>query len=128
MEIQQRILKFVIRSNWILFLGASISGLLLAPFDFAEGIICGGLIVTLNFHLMYRTLKKSLKPPHIAPRVVVVAKSYVRFLISGIIIFFLISKHFVHPLGLFIGLSIVVVSIMAATLCELKKMIFKEAV
>ena len=51
-------------------------------------------------------------------------KSYMRFLISGIIIFFLVSEHFVHPLGLFVGLSIVVVSIMAATVCELKKMLF----
>ena len=128
MEIQQRILKFVIRSNWILFLGTSILGLLLVSFDVAKGIICGGLIVTLNFHLMYRTLKKSLKPPHIAPHAVVMAKYYVRFLISGVIIFFLISRHVVHPLGLFIGLSVVVVSIMGATLCEVKKIIFKEAV
>ena len=127
-ETQQRILKFVIRSNWILFLVASIAGLLLAPFDIAKGIICGGLIVTLNFHLMYRTLKASLTPPYIDPSAVVIAKSYVRFLLSGIIIFFLISEHFVHPLGLFVGLSVVVASIMAATLCELKKMIFKEAV
>ena len=100
----------------------------MAPLDFAKGIVCGGLIVTLNFHLLYRTLKKSLQPPHIASHVALMAKSYMRFLISGVIIFFLVSKHFVHPLGLFVGLSVVVVSIMAATVCELKKIIFKEAV
>jgi hypothetical protein len=127
-EIQQRILKFVMCSNWALFLGTGIAGYLLMPLDFAKGIVCGGLITTLNFHLLYRTLRKSLGPPHIASRAVVVAKSYIRFIISGIIIFFLVSEGVVHPLGLFVGLSVVVVSIMAATVCELKKIIFKEAV
>jgi hypothetical protein len=56
------------------------------------------------------------------------AKSYIRFVASGIIIFFLISRNYVHPIGLFIGLSIVIVSIVAATLCEIKKTTFEEAV
>jgi hypothetical protein len=34
----------------------------------------------------------------------------------------------VHPIGLVLGLSIVVASIMLATLCEVSKLIFKEAV
>ena len=54
-------------------------------------------------------------------------KYYVRFVVSGIIIFLLIQQRAVNPIGLFIGLSVVVVSIMLATVCELKKVIFKEA-
>jgi len=127
-NIQQRLLKFVIRSNWILFCFISLLGLSLSSPGVAKGIVCGGLIVTLNFHLMYRTLKKALSPSHLSSHAVVMAKSYVRFLASGIIIFLLISGHYVHPLGLFIGLSIVIASIAAATLCEIKRMIFKEAV
>jgi hypothetical protein len=34
----------------------------------------------------------------------------------------------VNPLGLFVGLSVVVASIMLATARELKRLIFKEAV
>jgi ATP synthase I chain len=116
------------RSNWIIFCFISLLGLSLSSPGVAKGIVCGGLIVTLNFHLMYRTLKKALSPSHLSSYAAVMAKSYVRFLASGIIIFFLISGHYVHPLGLSIGLSIVVASIMAATLCEIKRMIFKEAV
>ena len=127
MEIQQRILKFVIRTNWILFSVTSIIGLVLSPPDFAGGIVFGGLIVTINFHLLYRTLKKAFRPSHLVSHNVVLAKYYVRFIISGIIIFVLISGHYVDPLGLFIGLSIVVVSIMLATMSELTKLIFKEA-
>ena len=127
MEIQQRLLKFVTHSNWILFSVASIIGLILLPPDFTRGIIFGGLIVTVNFHLLYRTLKKAFRPSRLSSYRVVLAKYYIRFLISGFIIFVLISGHYVDPLGLFIGLSVVVASIMIATMCELTKHIFKEA-
>ena len=128
MEIQQRILTFVTRTNWILFIITSIAGFLLLPFDFAMGILCGGLLVTTNFHMLARTLKNALAPPHISSHNVVIAKYFIRFIASGFIIFVLIAGHFVNPLGLIIGLSVVVSSIMLATLCELKKLIFKEAV
>ena len=94
-----------------------------------RGIIFGGLIVTVNFHLLYRTVKRALTPPHLASHNAVLAKYYIRFLISGLIIFVLISQKFVSPLGLFVGLSIVVFSIILATLIELTKLFFfKEAV
>ena len=127
MEIQQRLLKFVTRTNWVLFFLASISGVVILPPDFSRGIIFGGLIVTINFHLLYRTLKKAFRPSRLSSHRVVLAKYYIRFLISGVIIFVLISGHYVDPLGLFIGLSVVVASIMLATMCEITKHIFKEA-
>jgi hypothetical protein len=37
-------------------------GLLAATPAFARGIIFGGLIVTINFHLLAKTLKKALHP------------------------------------------------------------------
>jgi len=128
MDIQQRILKFVTRSNWILLAAASILGLIVSPPDFARGIIFGGLIVTVNFHLLARTLKKALTPPHLASPNAILAKYYIRFILSGIMIFVLIAGHIVNPIGLVLGLSVVVASIMLATMCELKKLIFKEAI
>jgi len=127
-EIQERLVKFVTRANWVLFFIAGLTGLFFMPPDFAMGIICGGLIVTINFHLLYRTLKKAFRPPHLASPRVILGKYYMRFIASGIIIFILISEHFVNPLGLFIGLSVVVMSITIATVRELTKYIFKEAV
>ena len=128
MEIQQRILKFVTRTNWILFAAASIIGFLLFPADYARGVLFGGLLVTLNFHLLARTLRSALTPPHLSSHNVVIAKYFLRFIGSGFIIFVLIAGHIVHPLGLIIGLSVVVFSIMLATLREFTKLIFKEAV
>jgi len=58
----------------------------------------------------------------------VIAKYYLRFMASAFVIFLLIAGGVVNPLGLVIGLSVVVVSIMMATIREVKKIIFKEAV
>ena len=127
-EIQQRILIFVKRANWILFAAASIIGFILLPANYARGVLFGGLLVTINFHLLARTLKKALTPPHLSSHNVVIAKYYLRFIGSGFIIFVLIAGHFVHPVGLVIGLSVVVFSIILATLREFTKLIFKEAV
>lgn len=128
MEIQQRILTFVKRANWVIFAAASLSGLLFTPLAFALGILFGGLIVIVNFHLLARTLNKALTPPHLASPNVVLTKYYLRFIASGFLIFVLIAGRVVHPVGLILGLSVVVASIILATLCELKHLIFKEAV
>lgn len=127
MEIQQRIIKFVTRSNWIIFISSTILGFIFAPAGFARGILFGGLLVTVNFHLLAKTLQKALTPPHLASPNLVMAKYYLRFLASGFIIFVLIVGNIVNPIGLVLGLSIVVFSIILATLCEVKRLIFKEA-
>jgi hypothetical protein len=128
LKIQERLLKFVTRTNWILLTIASAAGLLWTTPAFAGGIICGGLIVTINFHLLYRTLKKAFVPATLTSHHVILAKYYARFIVSGLIIFVLIFKHIVNPIGLFIGLSVVVVSITLATLIEFRNLFLKEAV
>lgn len=128
MNNQQRILTFVTRTNWVLLALSSAAGLLLASPEFTKGIIFGGLIVTVNFHMLHRTLKNSLEPSQLTSHNVILAKYYLRFVISGIIIFVLIYRHIVNPIGLFVGLSVVVASIMLATLLEIKNLFFKEAV
>ncbi len=128
MRIQRRILNLVTRANWVLLVLSSLAGLFFVSPKFALGVFFGGLIVTVNFHLLARTLKKALTPPHLASPNVVIAKYYVRFLISGVLIFLILVSQTVNPLGLLVGLSVVVFSIMLATLVEVKHLLVKEAV
>lgn len=128
MRIQERLIHFITCTNWILLGVAGLTAVIWGPVDFALGIVCGGVIVTVNFHLLARTLKKSLVPPYVASHHVILAKYYLRFIISAVLIFFLIRQHIVNPLGLFLGLSVVVASIMLATLFEIKRLMCKEAV
>lgn len=127
MHIQQRLLTFVTRANWVLFLAAGVAAWYFATPGFAKGILFGGLLVTVNFHMLARTLKKTLTPPYLASHNAVLAKYYLRFIVSGLIIFLLIAGKVVNPVGLILGLSVVVASIMLATVCEIKHLIFKEA-
>lgn len=128
MNNQQHLLKFITWLNWVLFAATSIIGLMVASHRFALGIIFGGIIVTINFHLMANALKKALSPENPSSGAAVIVKYFIRFTFSGVLIFMLIKGQVVHPLGLVIGLSIVVSSILIATMNELTKTIFKEAV
>jgi len=128
MAIQDRLLKFVVRANWILLVVVSAIAYLWAPQEIALGVVAGGIIAIANFHLLHRTLKRSLTPPHLASRGSVMAKYYIRFTITGIIIFLLLYSKMFDARGLLIGLSVVVASIMLATMREVKKRMFKEAI
>lgn len=127
MNTQQRIVKFVTFANWLLLCLASVVGFTYFAPDVGLGIAVGGILVTVNFHLLSRTLKKALTPPHIASITGVLIKYYIRFTITGIIIFVLVITHSVNPIGLIAGLSVVVASMMLATVNEVRQLLFKEA-
>ncbi|MFA5902775.1 MAG: ATP synthase subunit I [Desulfobacula sp.] len=133
MQDVQKLIDFITTSNWLILLVAGFIGLMMTPAKFTLGIILGGLIVVINFHLLKKTLKTAFDPKVVSERgrsVVssALAKYYIRFGISGFIIYLLISKHIVHPLGLLAGLSVVVASMFLATVLELTRLFFKEAV
>ena len=128
-----KIVDFVTKANWLLLIAGGLVGVMIMPLKVALGIILGGLIVAVNFHLLKNTLKKMISPEAISEKgrsVIgnVLMKYYFRFVISAVVIFVLISNHIVHPLGLLAGLSVVVASIFLATALEIKKILFKEAV
>ena len=128
MKIEKRLIRFITCTNWALLILAGIAGFVLAPPAFARGIVLGGLIVTINFHLLSRTLNRSLTPPYLASPNVILAKYYIRFIISGVVIFLLITRQIVNPLGLIVGLSVVVASMLLAAFLEMTKLSIKEAV
>ncbi len=133
MQDLQKLIDFVTKTNWLILLFGSMIGLLLTPINVALGIILGGLIVAINFHLLKRTLKTMIQSDVVLERgrsVVgnVLVKYYIRFAVSAGLIFVLISKHIVHPVGLLAGLSVVVASIFVATALEISRLLFKEAV
>jgi hypothetical protein len=95
------------------------------PFSF--GVAMGGLIVLINFHLLYRILKKAFIPDRLAKPKSVIIKYYLRLLGTGIILYFLIAKRLVDPLGLVVGLSVVVINLTLLGCNEMRKILFKEA-
>jgi hypothetical protein len=119
--------------NKIRLMNGAVFGLLLLgsliwmPPLFSLGVALGGLIVLLNFHLLYRILKKAFIPDRLASPKSVIIKYYLRLLGTGLILYFLIAKKLVDPLGLVVGLSVVVITLTLLGCNEMRKILFKEA-
>jgi len=113
--------------NGVIFALLFLCSLIWMPPIFTLGIAMGGLIVLINFHLMYLILKKALIPDHLASPKSVIIKYYLRLLGTGFILYLLIAKRLVDPLGLVVGLSVVVINLTLVGFYEMKKIIFKEA-
>ncbi|MFH1672535.1 MAG: ATP synthase subunit I [Pseudomonadota bacterium] len=128
MREEERLLKIIVFSNWILLVVLTVGGFLLRTWDFGLGVLAGGLIISINFHFLYRTLRKSLNPLNLSRPGIILGKYYIRFLISALIIYVLISEHFVHPLGLILGLSIIVISLLIGLVYEVKENFFRGVV
>jgi hypothetical protein len=94
---------------------------------FSFGVAMGGLIVLINFHLLYRILKKAFIPDRLASPKSVIIKYYLRLLGTGLILYVLIAKRLVDPLGLVVGLSVVVINLTLVGCNEMRKILFKEA-
>jgi hypothetical protein len=133
MEDLEKIVDFITRTNWILFLGSSLVGLFLAPPKMYLGIFLGGLIVTINFHVLKNTVTQNINQKRVLEKGksligAFLVKYYLRFALTAVIIFLLIANLSVHPVGLMVGLSVVVASTFIAAAIELTKIIFREAV
>ena len=133
MQDADKIIDFITISNWLLLLLGGIAAFMMAPTEFACGIIFGGVIAAANFHLLKKAIRNGFGSKNASTgKGTVIGRSlfkyYIRFAISGVLIYLLISKHIVNPLALLAGLSVVVVSMFLATARELTKLFFKEAV
>jgi len=102
------------------------SMILMPPF-FALGVGIGGLIILVNFHLLYRILKKAFIPERLASPKSVIIKYYLRLLGTGVVLYFLIAKRLVDPLGLVVGLSVVVIALTLLGFNEMRKILFKPS-
>ena len=127
-SLQAQLLRFTVYANLVVFSLFFLLSLLIPLEKFTMGTLCGGVLVTVNFFLADRSLRRSFRagspPPVFA---VVMAKHYLRFLVTGAIIFWLIASHLVHPLGLLLGLSVVVVSLMAAAVVAVRQSLAENA-
>ena len=115
--------------NWIILLIlSSVSYFLLNPAQ-TLGIIMGGLLIIANFKIFQHTIRKAFSSDGSmrVGKISIIAKYYFRLLALGIIIFVLINKGWVCPVGLAIGLSTVVISICIFGINRALKLLTREA-
>jgi len=102
---------------------------LLSDFSFSLGFIIGAFIAILNFELLKRIVIKgcSLDNPRQGKRLVII-RYYIRIIITGFLLFVLISQKIVHPLSLLLGLSTVMAGICGMAFYYFLKIMHKETV
>lgn len=119
MTIQERLVAGITWGNWVVLTVFLLGALYWGNPPFVWGVLSGGLIVAVNFHLLSRTLRKALQSSRKVRISSILIKYYIRFIISGVLIFILLFGKFVSPLGLILGLSVVVTTMFGAAVAAM---------
>ncbi|UCF84168.1 MAG: ATP synthase subunit I [Desulfobacteraceae bacterium] len=115
--------------NWVILLFLASVSFFLMENAFTTGIIIGGLIVIANFHVLQHTIRQGFFPDRSrnTKKASIIAKYYLRLAAMGILIYFFISQQWVNPVGLTIGLSIVVIGIVSLGIQMIRTTFSKES-
>ena len=99
--------------NWFILLVLSLGGYVFLSNSQTIGIILGGLIIMINFSVLQHTISGAfgLDGGMRKGKAVIITKYYLRLLALGVILFVLIARGLVDPVGLAIGLSTTVFGI-----------------
>ncbi len=102
--------------------------LLMGP-NFTSGLVAGGLLIIFNFNIFERSIRAAFcsSSGFRFSKAAAIAKYYFRLLFMGMVIFILLKQSWVHPVGLLLGLSIVVISIIGLGVKLLMKTFPREA-
>jgi ATP synthase I chain len=116
--------------NWVVLLILSSFGyFVMSPF-WTAGVVIGGLIAIANFGVLQHTVRRAFSPEgiHQGARFSIVGKYYLRLLALGVIIYVLITRGWIDPVGLVVGLSTVMVSIIGVAIHMVLRIGTKEAI
>lgn len=104
------------RRNWLILAGLLLISLPLANPDLSMGILAGGLVAIGGFHWMQRSLRQLIVEPGAGSRFRFQFGYLVRLLALAACLGLLIGLVQIHPLGLVVGLSVVVINLLVLTI------------
>ncbi len=116
-------------ANWVVLAVLTVGGFFWQGPKFALGILVGGLVVVVNFHLLHQALKGMLERAATgSPEATGTAKTFfaarqlLRFFALLFVIYLLVGQGWVDVIGLVVGLSTVVVTLILAAVVEVIKL------
>jgi hypothetical protein len=104
------------RRNWLILGILVVASLPFANWPVTVGILAGGLVANAGFAWLHRSLKRLLAEPGQGARARYQFGYLIRLLALAIVLAVLIAVVKIHPVGLAIGLSVVVVNLLWLTL------------
>jgi len=108
-------------TNWIILGILTLISFFFMPRKFALGMLLGGFISIVNFHWLVRDLRKAFRGLSEKSNSTVMFKYYIRFAVTAIALYFIITGDIVDIIGLLIGLSTVVIAIVITTVALYSK-------
>jgi len=115
--LQQRLEIF----NWVMLGVFVLVSAFLFSSKFTLGILLGGLISIVNYHWLYRDVKMVFQHLNDRAKSRIMFKYYIRFGVTAIVLFFIVSSQIVDVIGLLIGLSTVIINIALTAVMALSK-------
>ena len=108
-------------ANWVVLAVFVLAGALIFSLKFTLGVLLGGLISIVNYHWLCRDVKKVFA--HLTDRAKsrIMFKYYIRFGVTAVALYFIVSSGIVEVVGLLIGLSTVIVNIVITAVMALSK-------
>jgi len=100
--------------NWLILLILSCGSFALWGRAQGTGVLVGGLIIIANFSLLQHTVSRAfplLKGETKRGKTSIILKYYFRLLGLGIILYFLVGRGHIDPVGLAVGLSTIYFSV-----------------
>jgi len=96
-------------------------GFIFASLNFTLGILLGGLISIANYYWLYLSLRKAFQQLSDRTKTTVMVKYYIRFAVTGVVLYLVITQTPANVIGLLVGLSVVVINIIVSTVIEVSK-------
>jgi hypothetical protein len=118
---EDRLLADIARRNWWIWGGLVLLSLLWRSVAVTLGVAGGGLVVIGGFYWLHSALASLLKPEGGKTRRGFQFSALIRLLVLAAALFLLLVAGRVHPVGLAVGVSVVVLSLVWTTLTRLLK-------
>ena len=117
------------KRNWIILLVLATISTLLMNHTVTLGVILGGLIIIANFNILQHTIRRAFPSEKGVKnnKSILIIKGYFRLLVLGVVIYLILKFGMVDPIGLTVGLSTVVFSIVSFGISRAFKTLAGEA-
>ena len=113
---ENNIFTLLIRGSCFVLIVLTIFGFIVGSLKFAASILIGGLLAIANFFWLRNILQRTLLlQPQTASRFALV-RYIVRLALLGVVLFLLINYFDIDIFGLLLGLSVLVITIIALSL------------
>jgi small-conductance mechanosensitive channel len=125
---ENQVIRQLKRANWLVLGILSLGGLLAVNPFFSLSILIGGLIIIANFNLLHLSILRCTVNPRISKSSAgILALYYLRFIGTGLVVAVLMIRGWIAPVGLVVGLSTVMLTIVVCGFFIIKRAWIEEA-